>query len=134
MTKIEEVSEDTKKAVQSVIESSIEQIKSLAEANTIIGDPILTPSGVTIIPVSKVTVGFVVGGGEYGNQRKQTLPFPMAASTGGGVSLNPIGFIIDEANVGVRFVPSESQKGSDALLSATSTLISAILNRKTKES
>lgn len=123
------------KAIQSVIESSIDQIKALAETNTIIGKPILTPSGLTIIPVSKVSVGFVVGGGEYGaNAKRQSMPFPMAASTGGGVSLNPIGFLIDEVGVGVKFVPSESATGSDAIVLATANILSSILSsRKPKE-
>lgn len=132
MKQIEQKEVANNKSVQTVIETSLEQIKALAEANTIVGSPILTPSGITIIPVSKVSVGFVVGGGEYGDMKSRSIPFPMAASTGGGVALNPIGFLIDEIGVGVRFVPADTITGFDSIVSATSAIVATLMKR-TKE-
>ena len=48
-----------------IIRTSLESIKTMLDANTVLGEPITTPSGVTIIPVSKVTVGYASGGLDY---------------------------------------------------------------------
>ena len=51
--------------VKSIIDDTFTQIKSISSSKTIMGDPIISPLGTTIIPVSKATVGFVLGAGEY---------------------------------------------------------------------
>ena len=45
-----------------IIKTALDSIKTIIDANTVIGDPIVTPSGTTIIPVSKITVGYASGG------------------------------------------------------------------------
>ena len=56
--------------IQEIVEAAILNLRQVAEVNTIIGQPILTSMGATILPVSQVTLGFVAGGGEYGNSEK----------------------------------------------------------------
>ena len=51
--------------IQGMAESILENINQMVDVNTIVGEPIITPSGVTIIPISKVSVGFGLGGGDF---------------------------------------------------------------------
>ena len=87
-----------------IIQASLEEIKQVVDANTIIGTPITTPAGTTIIPVSKVMVGFASGGLDYlGKNMKRVAdasqkPAPLQTNFGGGggtgVTVNPVGFLV----------------------------------------
>ena len=55
-----------------IIRASIEGIKSFTDSETVIGNAITTPNGVTVIPVSKVAMGIATGGLDYGNTRGST--------------------------------------------------------------
>ena len=75
--------------------SSIEKIKSMADANTVIGEAIHTPDGVTLIPVSKVKYGFAGGGTDFA-----TKGYPankdnaFGGGTGASVSITPVAFLV----------------------------------------
>ena len=80
--------------IQEIVEAAILNLRQVAEVNTIIGQPILTSMGATILPVSQVTLGFVAGGGEYGNSEKilkNSYSKQFAGGTGGGATLTPVG-------------------------------------------
>jgi sporulation protein YtfJ len=80
--------------IQGLMNTAMESLQSLVETNTIIGDPIETPDGGMMIPVSKVGFGFAAGGSEFNSQSNEndaTLPF--GGGSGGGVSLTPIAFL-----------------------------------------
>lgn len=119
--------------ISEVISQSIEKIKTMAETGTIIGDAFLSPSGATIIPVSRLSVGFLAGGGEYtfnkGNPRED---MPMAASTGGGVSLTPVGFLIDDNANGIKFIPAYSSKENDTLITSIANIVANLTNKTNK--
>ncbi len=84
--------------INALIHSSLEKLDSLADVNTIIGQPITTASGYQLIPFSKVTMGNLSGGGEYGDVKviKETDAFPFAGGSGAVVSMKPMGFIVDD--------------------------------------
>lgn len=84
--------------INALIHSSLEKLDSLADVNTIIGKPIVTASGVQLIPFSKVTLGNLSGGGEYGDVKvvKETDSFPFAGGSGAVVSMKPLGFVVDD--------------------------------------
>jgi len=84
--------------INSLIDSSLGRLDELADVNTVIGKPITTASGFQIIPFSKVTLGNLSGGGEYGDVKivKETDTFPFACGSGAVVSMKPMGFIIDD--------------------------------------
>lgn len=75
-----------------IIKASLEGIKSFADAQTIVGKLITTPSGVTVIPISKLSVGFIGGGADYG-QKKLTHAQNFGGGSGAGVSITPIAFL-----------------------------------------
>jgi len=64
----------------------------MIDANTIVGDPITTPDGVTLIPVSKVCFGFVGGGSDF--SQKQNTKNGFGGGTGAGVNIIPVAFMI----------------------------------------
>lgn len=91
------MSEKTQK-ISNLIDLSLSKLDELADVNTVIGKPIVTASGLQIIPFSKVTLGNLSGGGEYGDAKlvKETEAFPFAGGSGAVVSMKPMGFLIDD--------------------------------------
>ncbi len=83
-----------------MLETTIQKIREMVDVNSVIGDPITTPDGVTIIPVSKVSVGFGGGGSDFANEKNNGF----GGGAGGGVKVTPIAFlIVKEGNV--RMMP-----------------------------
>ncbi len=85
-----------------MLESTIQKIREMVDVNSVIGEPISTPDGVTIIPVSKVSVGFGGGGSDFVNNKGAENPF--GGGVGGGVKVTPICFLIVK-NGDVRMMP-----------------------------
>ena len=67
----------------------MESIREMVDVNTVVGDPVKTQDGSTIIPISRVSFGFVAGGGEYagGLVQPQADNLPFAGGAGAGVSV-----------------------------------------------
>ncbi len=92
--------------ISELVSTSMQNIKTMVDANTIIGEPVQTAEGVTIIPVSKVAFGFGAGGSEYGHKNKDKDSDPLfGGGTGGGVTINPVGFLVC-SSTNVRFIPT----------------------------
>ncbi|MBQ3221326.1 MAG: sporulation protein YtfJ [Clostridia bacterium] len=89
---------EKKQKINNLIEQSLENLDHLTDVNTVIGKPIVTASGFQLIPFSKVTLGNLSGGGEYGDVKvvKETDSFPFAGGSGAVVSLKPLGFLLDD--------------------------------------
>ena len=76
--------------------------------NSIIGDPISTPDGTTIIPVSKVTFGYGMGGSDLPTNKREAFG---GAGTAGGVTIHPIAFlIIKDGNVLVQLAGGKQHR------------------------
>ncbi len=96
--------------LQDVIQTSLQNIKTLIDTNTIIGTPITHPSGTVIIPVSKVAMAYATGGLDYvGKTDPNAKPQNFGAGGGTGLTLQPIGFLVinaagevDMINVGMK--------------------------------
>ncbi len=83
-----------------IIKTSLENIKGMLDANTIIGEPIVTPSGTTLIPVSKISMGYVSGGVDYLSKKNTDRSNSNNFGGGGGtgVTLSPVAFIVLKSN------------------------------------
>lgn len=80
--------------IESIMAQTMSNLKNLVDVNTVIGKPLLSADGThTIIPISKLSMGFLVGGGEY-NEKNKTENYPYAGGSGAGISVTPIGFLI----------------------------------------
>ncbi len=85
------------KPVQELMASALEKMRDLVDSNTIIGSPINTQDGTTILPISKISFGFVSGGTDFASKTQKDL-FGGAASS--GASITPVGFlVIKDGNV-----------------------------------
>lgn len=84
--------------IENIMQTAMAEIKEMVDVNTIVGDPIISTDGSTIIPVSKVCFGFISGGGEYGNSAGGDKQFPFAGGASSGISINPIGFLVVDGN------------------------------------
>lgn len=83
--------------IEEVMSGAIKNIRSLIDVDVVIGKPIETNSNLTIIPLTKVTMGFVSGGGEYYSELreiKKDNEYPFAGGAGSGSSIQPIGFLV----------------------------------------
>lgn len=77
-----------KHPIESLMGTSMESIREMVDVNTVVGEPVQTQDGSTVIPISKVSFGFVAGGGEYAmsnTQQQEGMPF--AGGAGAGVSV-----------------------------------------------
>lgn len=90
-----------------MLKNAIENIKSAVESDKIIGKPVTIADGSVILPISRLSYGFIVGGGEYG--KAATGSYPYAGASGGGVTVTPLGFLI--CGLDKRFVRVDESKG-----------------------
>ena len=81
--------------------ASMENLKGLIDVNSIVGAPITTPDGTTIIPVSKVSFGFASGGSDF--PRKSTKDL-FGGGSGAGVSILPVAFLVAAKDGSVRLI------------------------------
>lgn len=99
--------------IENIMSSTMENIRGMVDVNTVIGEAIVTQDGSTVIPFSRVSFGFVAGGGEYRCAPQPKPPegecgrLPFAGGTGAGVTLQPVGFLVTSAN-SVRLLPAPS--------------------------
>jgi sporulation protein YtfJ len=106
--------------IENMMRSSMEQIREMVDVNTIIGDAVHTPEGAVILPVSKVSFGFVSGGGEYGQggsireTSKDLTENPFAGGSGAGICLQPVGFVVVNGE-NIRLLPVQSESIMDHL-------------------
>ena len=104
MTK--EIKETNK--IKDLMSSSMNDLSDMTDVNAVVGKPIYTPDGTTVIPICKVTMGFMTGGGEYGEVRqlKNDKDGPFAGGSGAVISMKPIGFLTSN-NDGVRLISTD---------------------------
>ena len=100
-----------------IIKESLDGIKGFASTDAIIGKTIKTDSGVSIIPISKMTVGFIGGGVDYG-QKKLAQNQNFGGGSGAAVSITPIALLAIKDDSTVNLIPIEKDKnGSDKIFS-----------------
>lgn len=122
--------------IDNLIERTIASLKTISTNETIFGNPTNLPDGTSIIPVSKITVGFVVGGGEYADvsTRRVATHYPTAGGSGGAVMLNPIGFLVSTPSE-VKFVSTTNETNYQKILdlvAKTAEKISSSFEKKEK--
>jgi sporulation protein YtfJ len=102
--------------IQGLMQTAMENIKEMVDVNTIVGDPVETPDGSVILPISKVGFGFAAGGSEFvsenedmsANGMNANVALPFGGGSGGGISITPIAFLV-VGTTGVKVVPLDNQ-------------------------
>lgn len=90
---------EKKNAISAMMEASMGKIREMVDSNTVVGEPIVTADGVTLIPVSRLSFGFGCGGGDYGKQ-----PDKLGAGAAAGVRVEPMAFLVVKDGV-TRMLP-----------------------------
>lgn len=118
-----------------MLDRTIQKIREMVDVNSVIGQPITTADGVTIIPVSKVSVGFGGGGSDF--VKKSGGENPFGGGVGGGVKVTPICFlIVKEGNVRMMPVAEPANTTADRIVEMipdTLDKISAFVDSKTQK-
>ena len=113
--------------IDTMMQTTMEQIRSMVDVNTVIGAPVTGARGTTIIPISKVSFGFIAGGGEYTADEYRSRSgageaFPFAGGTGAGVSVQPVGFLVVEEN-NVKVLPAQSNGAMERVVELLPQLV-----------
>ena len=103
--------------LQDIIKTSLESIRSMVDANTVIGNPINTDAGTTIIPISKVAVGYATGGMDFNDKNggAQGKPQNFGAGGGTGISVQPIGILCVSKDGSVELINIGVNQASDPI-------------------
>ncbi len=81
--------------IQGLMYTAMQSIRDMIDVNTIVGDPVETPDGTVIIPISKVGLGFGVGGSDHSASKTPAdKPAMFGGGAGGGVSITPVAFMV----------------------------------------
>ena len=100
-----------------MLENTIAKIREMVDVNSVIGKPITTPDGVTIIPVSKVSVGFGGGGSDFSHKTPTSAELPFGGGVGGGVKVSPIAFlVVKDGNVRMLSVPTPANSTTERIV------------------
>ena len=104
-------------SLPNMLENTIAKIREMVDVNSVVGDPITTADGVTIIPISKVSVGFGGGGSDFVSKNVNRQDNPFGGGAGGGVKVTPIAFlIVKDGNVRMLPVAAPANTTADRLV------------------
>lgn len=123
--------------IDNMMQTTMESIRGMVDVNTVVGSPVAGAHGTTIIPISKVSVGFVAGGGEYAVEDAKNHPvptdvFPFAGGTGAGVSVQPVGFLV-VAEGTVKVLPAQSASAVDRIVELLPQLMEEFSQKGAKD-
>lgn len=124
--------------IESLMMTAMTSIQDMVDVNTIIGEPIETANGITIIPISKVCFGFAAGGSEFSGEtikeynRKDKdeeieYKLPFGGGAGAGVSINPVAFIVVQEDT-VKLMPVDHSSCLDKILDYVPDLMQRMSN------
>jgi len=113
--------------VNQLLGVSMDKIKEMVDVYTVIGDPITTPDGTTIIPVSRVSIGFGAGGSDLPSKNVPSTGL-FAGGSGAGITVNPIAFLVI-SNGNVRMMQVEPYVSSmDRIVASAPEMVDKIAN------
>lgn len=100
-----------------MLDNTIARLREMVNENSVVGDPIVTGDGVTIIPVSKVSVGFGGGGSDFVSKNLNHHENPFGGGVGAGVKVTPVAFlVIKDGNVRMIPVATPANTTADRLV------------------
>lgn len=105
------------KNLPNMLDNTIAKIREMVDANTVVGTPITTPDGITIIPVSKISVGVGGGGSDFVSKHPNKQENPFGGGAGGGVKVTPMAFlVVKEGTVRVLPIPAPANTTADRIV------------------
>ena len=120
-----------------MLESTIAKIREMVDSNTVVGEPIQTVDGVTIIPVSKISIGLGGGGSDFASSKVQNGQMPFGGGVGAGVKVTPVCFlVVKEGNVRILTIAEPANSTADRIVEMvpeTLDRIGSFLDKKKPE-
>ena len=121
-------------SVPNMMEGMLHKIREMIDANTVMGTPVTTPDGTTIIPISKVSIGFGGGGSDFATNK---VGNPFGGGAGGGIKVNPVAFlVVSDGNVRMLPVAQAASTTADRLVEMipdTLDKVAAFIDSHTKK-
>ena len=119
--------------IESLMMTTMSSIQNMVDVNTIIGEPIESKTGITIIPISRVCFGFAAGGSEFSGEtlkeynkkdKDEEIEYklPFGGGAGAGISIHPVAFLVIEGN-NVKLMSVDHESCIDKLLDYVPDLI-----------
>ena len=87
-----------------MLDNTIAKIREMVDSNSVVGEPIIAGEGITIIPISKISIGLGGGGSDFVSKHSNSQENPFGGGVGAGVKITPIAFLIIN-NGNVRMIP-----------------------------
>ena len=105
------------KNLPNMLDSTIAKIREMVNVNSVVGDPMSTPDGVTIIPISKISIGLGGGGSDFASKNSNQQENPFGGGVGAGVKVTPVAFlIVKDGNVRMLPVATPANTTTDRLV------------------
>ena len=118
--------------ISELMETTMQKMREMIDANTIVGEPITTADGITLIPVSKVSFGFVGGGSDFA--QKQATKNGFGGGTGAGVNITPVAFmIVNGTDVKLIYVTPPVMSTVDRLIETVPEVIDKVTDFISKD-
>ena len=109
-----------------LMNNTMESVRNILKVDTVVGDPIYTPDGITLVPISKVSVGFGGGGVEF-TSKKAGEARPYGGGNATGVKIEPIGFlVIKEGNIRMINVTPPASNTVDRIIDLVPQVIDRV--------
>ncbi|MBQ6757412.1 MAG: GerW family sporulation protein [Oscillospiraceae bacterium] len=122
-----------KNNASALLETILQNVKALTNSNTAIGEPIVTPDGITMIPVSRISYGFATGGSDI-SPKNGSNANPFGGGGGAGVKINPTAFVvIKDGHVRIMNVEAPAVTTLERLLDAAPDLIDKVQSMTKKD-
>lgn len=111
--------------IEGMMDTTLEKIKQMVDVNSVVGDPITTPDGTTIIPISKVNYGFASGGSDLPTKVPEKQYF--GGGTGAGITITPVAFlVVSNGQVRLLRVDAGSNTAVDRLIDQAPEIIDKV--------
>lgn len=118
---------ENKHPIENLMTSTMENLNSMVDVNTVIGNPIETKDG-TIIPISTVSFGFASGGSEFGTATvvsEKEHRYPFGGGSGAGATVKPVAFLVVKEN-SIRLLPVDADNTYDRIVDAVPQVLDVI--------
>jgi len=121
--------------IENLMKSTMENIKNMIDVDTIIGNPVVANDNTTILPISKVSVGFASGGSEFSkdNKEKADEKYPFGGGSGAGVTVKPVAFLVVKKD-SIRLLPVDQTNTYDRLVDSIPQILDILKDFSNKKS